>query len=151
MYSNASSVQQYLEELPADRQPVMKALFEAMKAAFPPGFEATVGYGMIGFTVPHRIYPAGYHCNPKDPLPFAGLASQKNHISFYHMGVYADPALLEWFQKAYAERVPGKLNMGKSCVRFSNPAKVPIDLLAELCSKMTVNDWIALYEKQLKR
>lgn len=151
MYSNASSVQKYLNELPADRQPVMKALFEALKAVFPPGFETTVGYGMIGFVVPHSIYPAGYHCNPKDPLPFAGIASQKNHISFYHMGMYADSVLLDWFQSAYAERVPGKLNMGKSCVRFSNPAKVPIDLLAELCGKMTVEDWIQLYEKQLKR
>jgi hypothetical protein len=129
----------------------MKTLFEALQAAFPPGFEANVGYGMIGFVVPHSIYPAGYHCNPKDPLPFAGIASQKNHISFYHMGIYADSALLEWFQQAYAERVPGKLNMGKSCIRFSNPAKVPVDLLAELCAKMSVDDWIALYEKQLKR
>lgn len=106
---------------------------------------------MIGFSVPHSRYPAGYHCNPKDPLPFAGLASQKNHIAFYHMGIYADPALLDWFQKAYAERVPGKLDMGKSCIRFKNPAKVPVDLLAELCSKMTVDDWIALYEKELKK
>lgn len=151
MYSNASSVQQYLEELPADRQLVMKALFEALQSSFPPGFEVTIGYGMIGFVVPHSIYPAGYHCNPKDPLPFAGIASQKNHISFYHMGIYADSDLMEWFQDAYSQRVAGKLNMGKSCVRFSNPAKVPIDLLAELCGKMSVNDWIALYEKQLKR
>lgn len=151
MQSKATTVEQYLEELPAERKEVMTALLQATQAALPPGFQTNVGYGMIGFSVPHSIYPAGYHCNPKDPLPFAGLASQKNHIAFYHMGIYADPELLTWFQKAYAERVPGKLDMGKSCIRFKNPAKVPIDLLAELCSKMTVDDWIALYEKELKR
>ena len=151
MQSTASTVEHYLEELPDDRKLVVTALFEAVKKAMPPGFQAGVGYGMIGFSVPHSIYPAGYHCNPKDPLPFAGLASQKNHIAFYHMGIYADPDLLDWFQKAYAARVPGKLDMGKSCIRFKNPAKVPIDLLAELSSKMTVDDWIALYEKQLMK
>lgn len=151
MYSHASSVQQYLNELPVERQLVMTALFDALQAAFPPGFEAQLGYGMIGFVVPHALYPAGYHCNPKEPLPFAGIASQKNHIAFYHMGLYADADLLAWFEKAYAERVPGKLNMGKSCVRFGNPAKVPVTLLAELCGKMTVAQWIDLYERQLKK
>lgn len=151
MYSHATSIEQYLNALAVDRQTVMRALYNATMAALPAGFEAQMSYGMIGFVVPHSIYPAGYHCNPKDPLPFAGIASQKNHISFYHMGIYADSALLDWFQQAYAERVPGKLNMGKSCLRFSNPDKVPIDLLAELCGKMSVDDWISLYEKQIKR
>lgn len=151
MQSKASTVEQYLEEVPAERQEVMRRLFNAMQKALPEGFEAGVGYGMIGFSVPHQLYPAGYHCNPNDPLPFCGIASQKQHISFYHMGIYADEALLHWFQQAYAERVPGKLNMGKSCIRFSNPAKVPVDLLAELCTKMTVADWVALYESKLKR
>jgi len=151
MQSKATTVEQYLEELPAERKEVMTSLLKATQAALPPGFQTGVGYGMIGFSVPHSRYPAGYHCNPKDPLPFAGLASQKNHIAFYHMGIYADPGLLDWFQKAYAERVPGKLDMGKSCIRFKNPAKVPVELLAELCSKMTVDDWIGLYESQMKR
>ena len=102
---------------------------------------------MIGYVVPHSIYPAGYHCDPKLPLPFLGLASQKNNISFYHMGIYADPKLLDWFTKNYAKEVTSKLDMGKSCIRFKKPEQIPFKLIGELVSKMTVKDWIALYEK----
>ncbi len=151
MQSKATTIEQYLAEVPAERQEVMRALHEAVMQVLPQGFEPAIGYGMMGYVVPHSVYPAGYHCNPKDPLPFAGMASQKNHISFYHMGVYADPVLLEWFQKEYAARVKGKLDMGKSCIRFRKAEQVPVALLAELCSKMSAEDWIRLYESQLKR
>jgi uncharacterized protein YdhG (YjbR/CyaY superfamily) len=151
MQSKATTIEQYLAEVPEDRREVMQRLHEAVLAALPEGFSPMMGYGMMGYGVPHSVYPPGYHCNPKDPLPFAGMASQKNHIAFYHMGVYADPELLAWFQAEYAKRVPGKLDMGKSCIRFRKAERVPIDLLAELCSKMTVQQWIDLYEKQLKR
>ncbi len=151
MTSPATTIEQYFDALPADRLPVMRRLHQAILAALPPGFEATMSYGMLGYVVPHSLYPAGYHCNPKETLPFASLASQKNHIAFYHMGVYAQPELLAWFQQEYAARVPGKLDMGKSCIRFKKPEQVPVELLAELCSKLRVADWIALYEKAIKR
>ena len=151
MTSPATTIEQYFDALPADRLPVMRRLHQAILAALPPGFEATMSYGMLGYVVPHSIYPAGYHCNPKEPLPFASLASQKNNISFYHMGLYAQPELLAWFQTAYADRVPGKLDMGKSCIRFKKPEQVPVELLAELCGKLAVADWIAIYEKEIKR
>lgn len=151
MQSKATTVEQYLAEVPEDRQAVMRSLHEAVLKVLPKGFEPAIGYGMMGYVVPHSVYPAGYHCNPKDPLPFAGMASQKNHISFYHMGIYADPDLLAWFQQEYAARVKGKLDMGKSCIRFKKAEQVPVDLLAELCSKMSVQDWISIYESQIKR
>jgi len=110
-----------------------------------------MGYGMMGYAVPHKIYPAGYHCNPKDPLPFIGLASQKNFIALYHMGIYADPKLLAWFQNEWKKHSTKKLDMGKSCIRFKKPEDVPVKLIGELASKMTVKEWIALYEKNLKK
>lgn len=142
---------QYLQEIPEERRDLFERLHNAILAALPTGFEPAMGYGMMGYVVPHSLYPAGYHCNPKDPLPFAGIASQKNHISFYHMGIYADADLLAWFQQEYAARVKGKLDMGKSCIRFKKPEQVPVELLAELCSKVTVADWIRTYESQIKR
>jgi hypothetical protein len=110
-----------------------------------------MGYGMMGWSVPHSIYPDGYHCNPDDPLPFIGIASQKNFIAVYHMGVYSDPKLLKWFTDEYKKRVPAKLDMGKSCIRFKKPDAIPFDLIGELASKMTVNDWITRYEMALKK
>jgi hypothetical protein len=110
-----------------------------------------MSYGMIGYVVPHSIYPAGYHCDTKLPLPFLNLASQKSHIAVYHMGIYADPELLNWFQSAYAAEVKGKLDMGKSCIRFKKPELIPYGLFAELASKMSVQDWISLYEKNYKK
>jgi uncharacterized protein YdhG (YjbR/CyaY superfamily) len=151
MQSKATTVDQYLSEIPVERQEAMNKLRKLIKKNLPKGFKESMGYGMMGYCVPHSIYPAGYHCNPKDPLPFAGLASQKNSINFYHMGIYADPKLLKWFTDAYAKAGVGKLDMGKSCIRFKKPENIPFDLIGELCSKMTVDDWINLYEKNLKR
>ena len=145
------NITHYMKVVPDARRDLFARLHNAILAALPPGFEPAMGSGMLGYVVPHSVYPAGYHCNPKDPLPFAGIASQKNHISFYHMGIYADADLLAWFEEAYAARVKGKLDMGKSCIRFKKPEQVPVELLAELCSKVTVADWICTYESQLKR
>jgi hypothetical protein len=110
-----------------------------------------MNYGMPGFVVPHKLYPAGYHCKPEDPLPFISLASQKNSINFYHMGIYSEPKLLKWFTSEFPKHSKKKLDMGKSCVRFKKPEDIPLDLIGELVSKMTPQDWIALYEKNLKR
>ena len=110
-----------------------------------------MGYGMLGFAVPHSKYPAGYHCNPKDPLPFMGIASQKNFIAVYHMGVYASPELLKWFTTAHAKASPKKLDMGKSCIRYKKPEDIPFELIGELTAKMSADEWISLYEQKLKR
>ena len=150
MQSKATTVEQYLSELPEDRQKQMKKLRSVIKKNLPKGFEEGMGYGNMGYFVPHSIYPAGYHCNPKDPLPFMGLASQKNSINLYHMGIYADPKLLKWFQDAHAKASPKKLDMGKSCVRYKKPEDIPFDLIGELVSKITVDDWIKMYETVLK-
>ncbi len=151
MQSKATTVDQYLSEVPADRQAAMNKLRKVILKNLPKGFKETMGYGMMGYCVPHSIYPAGYHCNPKDPLPFMGMASQKNSINFYHMGIYADPKLLKWFTDEYVKAGVGKLDMGKSCVRFKKPENIPYALIGELCSKITVEKWIQMYEKNMKR
>lgn len=151
MQSKAPTVDQYLTEIPAERQDAVNKLRKVIKKNLPKGFKEDMGYGMIWYGIPHSLYPAGYHCDPKQPLPFMGLASQKNSINLYHMGLYADPKLLDWFTKAYAQAVPGKLDMGKSCIRFKKPEQIPYDLIGELCSKMTPQDWIKLYESNLKK
>ncbi|MFN4314136.1 MAG: DUF1801 domain-containing protein [Chitinophagaceae bacterium] len=151
MQSDASSVAQYMAELPADHQEAMEKLRKAVRKNIPKGFLETMNYGMIGYVVPHKLYPGGYHCDPAQPLPFMNLASQKNHIAVYHMGVYAMPKLNKWFVDAYAKTGMGKLDMGKSCIRFKNPAKIPFDLIGELASKLTVDEWIAYYEKEVAR
>lgn len=151
MQSKATTVDQYLSEVPADRQAAMNKLRKVILKNLPKGFKETMGYGMMGYCVPHSIYPAGYHCNPKDPLPFMGMASQKNSINFYHMGIYADPKLLKWFTDEYVKAGVGKLDMGKSCVRFKKPENIPYALIGELCSKITVAKWIEMYEKNMKR
>ncbi|MBS4063425.1 MAG: DUF1801 domain-containing protein [Chitinophagaceae bacterium] len=150
MQSKATTVDAYLAEVPEDRQKAMMKLRAVIKKNLPKGFKEGMGYGMMGWDVPHSIYPAGYHCNPKDPLPFMGLASQKNFIAVYHMGVYANPELLKWFQEAHAKASPKKLDMGKSCIRYKKPEDIPFELIGELASKMTVDDWIKLYETNFK-
>ena len=150
MQSKATTVEEYLKEIPADRQEAMKKLRGVIKKNLPKGFKECMGYGMMGYCVPHSIYPAGYHCNPKDPLPFAGMASQKNSINFYHMGIYADPKLLKWFTDAHVKASPKKLDMGKSCIRYKNPDDIPYKLLGELVSKITVDAWIEMYETIFK-
>lgn len=151
MQSKALTPADYIAELPEDRKKVMEQLRKTILDNLPEGFQEGMGYGMLGYAVPHSIYPKGYHCNPKDPLPFMGLASQKNFIAFYHMGVYADKNLYDWFVAEYAKRCKYKLDMGKSCVRFKKMEDIPYDLIAELTQKISVQDWIALYESAFKK
>ena len=150
MQSKAATVDQYLSEVPPERQAAMNKLRKVILKNLPKGFKEGMGYGNMGYFVPHSIYPAGYHCNPKDPLPFAGLASQKNSINFYHMGIYTDPKLLKWFMDEYAKTGLGKLDMGKSCMRFKKPENIPYELIGDLMTKLTVEKWIEMFEKKLK-
>jgi hypothetical protein len=151
MQSKAKTPDAYVAEIPEERQKAFTKLRSVIRKNLPKGFSETMGYGMMGYVVPHSKYPAGYHCNPKDPLPFMGIASQKNFIAVYHMGVYADPKLLKWFTAAHAKASPKKLDMGKSCIRYKKPDDIPFDLIGELASKITADEWIAMYEKVLKK
>lgn len=151
MTSKATTPEQYIKELPADRKEAITQLRNTVLKNLPKGFKETVSYGMLGYVVPHEIYPAGYHCDPKLPLPFANIASQKNFIAFYHMGVYAIPELLKWFTAEYAKHSPAKLDMGKSCIRFKKPEHIPYKLIGELVKKVSVKDWIKIYEENIKR
>jgi uncharacterized protein YdhG (YjbR/CyaY superfamily) len=150
MRSEASNVNDYLAALPEDRKAVMTSLRKAIKKNLPKGFEESMGYGMPGWAVPHKLYPPGYHCDPKTPLPFMGIASQKNHIAIYHMGVYSSGSLLKWFQAEWPKHSAKKLDMGKSCIRFKKPEDVPVALIGELASKMTPAEWIETYEQRFK-
>ncbi|MFJ7408338.1 MULTISPECIES: DUF1801 domain-containing protein [unclassified Lysinibacillus] len=126
-------------------------LADVIATNIPAGFEQTMNYDMISYVVPLASYPKGYHVTPNTPLPFISLAAQKRHIAVYHMGIYADNALLSWFQEEYAKRVPTKLNMGKSCIRFTSTKNIPYDLIGELVSKMTPGEWINRYEGELNK
>ena len=150
MISDATHPDAYIEALPEDRKGPVGQLRKTIQEHLPEGFEETMSYGMIGYVVPHSLYPSGYHCDPKLPLPFMSLASQKNYIALYHMGIYSDPELLKWFQDAYAALDIGKLDMGKSCIRFKKPERIPFELLGELCEKMTPQQWIQRYEATVK-
>lgn len=150
MQSKAATPDDYIKEMPVERQAAFKKLRTVIKKNLPKGFKEGMGYGMMGWSVPHSLYPAGYHCNPKDPLPFMGIASQKNFIAVYHMGVYADPKLLKWFQDAHAKASPKRLDMGKSCIRYKRPEDIPFELIGELASKITVDDWINIYDSAFK-
>ena len=151
MPSKAQTAAEYLKELPEDRRKVIKKIRAVINKHLPKGFKERMSYGMLGWVVPHSIYPDGYHCTPELPLPFLNLASQKNYVALYHMGLYADKKTYDWFVKEYAARVPSKLDMGKSCIRFKKLDDIPYDLIAELMEKFTVDDWIALYESAIKR
>lgn len=151
MQIKADSVIDYLNQIPAERKDAMNKLRQTILDNLPKGFEETMSYGMIGYVVPHSLYPAGYHCDPKLPLPFMSIASQKNFVAFYHMGIYANPELLAWFQEEYPKHVKTKLDMGKSCIRFKKPDQMPFELLGKLVAKMTVAEWIENYESELKK
>lgn len=145
------TIDNYIEQLSDDRKTAIEQLRKLFLEHLPKGFEETISYGMIAYVVPHSIYPAGYHCDPKLPLPFISIASQKSHIAIYHMGIYASPDLLNWFLEEYPKYVKTKLDMGKSCIRFKKPDQIPFALFNELAKKMTVQDWIALYESAFQK
>ncbi len=151
MQIKAENPIEYIDQVPEYRQEAFKKLRDTILKNLPQGFEEYMNYGMIGYVVPESIYPAGYHCTPKLPLPFANLASQKNFIGFYHMGVYANPELYKWFTEEYAKRCKYKFDMGKSCVRLKRMNDIPFDLIGELMQKISVEDWIKTYEEQYKK
>jgi hypothetical protein len=151
MKSNAKIVTEYLEEIPEGRKVFFSKLRKTIIEHIPKGFEEVMSYGMIGYVVPHSIFPEGYHCSPKLPLPFVNIASQKNFIGLYHMGLYAKPELLEWFKKEYPKHCAAKLDMGKSCIRFKKPEIIPFDLIQQLIKKISVSDWIKLYKEQINK
>lgn len=151
MKSETRSIEDYLNEVPEERNASFRKLYKTITENLPAGFQNDISYGMIGWNIPLEIYPAGYHCTPNTPLPFINLASQKNFVALYHMGIYADPDLLNWFVAEYPKFSKRKLDMGKSCIRFKKSEDIPFELIAELCQKMTPQDWIALYEKEFKK
>lgn len=151
MKSTATTPAQYIASLPEDRKKAMTELRKVILKNLPKGFSEEMSYGMIGYVVPHSLYPEGYHCDPKLPLPFMGIASQKNFIAVYHMGIYADKKLLDWFTKEYFKNSKTRLDMGKSCIRFKKPELIPFVLIGELSSKLSPKDWIEIYEKEIKR
>ena len=144
-------VQSYLDNVVEERSEGFRKLFDTIRTHLPEGFEETMCYNMIGWVIPKSTYPAGYHCDPKLPLPFLMLAAQKNFVSVYHMGIYSDPELMNWFTSEYAKRVSTKLDIGKSCIRFKKVDSIPLDLMGELMTKMSPQDWIERYETMLKR
>ena len=150
MTTKATSANQYINELPADRKEAMIKLRDTIQKNLPAGFKEGMGCGIISFVVPHELYPAGYHCNPELPLPFVSIASHKNFIALYHMGIYASPSTLKWFVAEYPKYCITKLDMGKSCIRFKIPAQIPYKLIGELMKKYTVKEWVKLYEDNLK-
>lgn len=147
MRSASTTPEEYLISLPEDRKPVMTELRNIILQNLPKGYLETITYGMLSYVVPHSVYPNGYHCDPKQPLPFMSIASQKNFIALYHMGLYSDENLLNWFKNEYSENCSAKLDMGKSCIRFKKINEIPMLLVGRLTSKVSVNDWIASYEK----
>ena len=151
MQSKATTIDQYFADLPADRQKPMAELRKVIKKNLPKGFEECMAYGMVGYVIPLKTYPAGYHCNPKLPLGFMNLGSQKNFIVIHHLGVYGNKDLLDWFVKEYPKHSEKKLDMGKGCIRFKNMDDIPFALIGELASKVSPKQWIEWYEKVLNR
>lgn len=151
MKYEASTPEEYIAQVPEERKEVLEKLRETIKQNLPDGFQEGIQYGMIGYFVPLSVYPDGYHCTPNEPLPFMSFASQKNSINLYHSGIYAIPKIHDWFVNEYPKHSKRKLDMGKSCIRFKKIDEIPFDLIAELCSKITVEEWIDVYETNVKK
>ena len=151
MQYKASSPEDYIKQLPEERRIVIQKIRDSILKNIPKGFEETMSYGMLGYVVPHTLYPPGYHCTPKLPLPFLNIASQKNFVAVYHMGIYAEKDLYEWFTKEFPKYTKHKLDMGKSCIRFKYMDDIPFELIVELVKKMTVEEWIEVYENNIKK
>lgn len=151
MQSKATSPKQYLEELPEDRKEPVSKLRQQILDNLPKGIEELMNYGMLGYVVPHSVYSDGYHCNPKDPLPFMNLASQKNFVAVYSMVLYSRKDLMDWFTSEYTKRCKHKLDMGKSCIRFKKMEDIPFDLIGELTAKVSTEEWIDIYESAFKK
>ena len=145
MQYKANTPDEYISLLPTDRVDPFNKLRNVILQNLPAGFEEQISYGMIGYVVPLSIYPAGYHCDPKLPVPFASIGSQKNFIAFYHMGMYGNPKLLNWFITEYTKHSKHKLDMGKSCVRLKYFDEIPYELIGQLMHKISLQDWLKVY------
>jgi len=151
MQYDADSPEDYIKQVPDERQEALKKLRKTINKNLPEGFEEGMIYKMIGYYVPHSVYPDGYHCDPKTPLPFMSFASQKNSVNLYHSGIYANKELHDWFVKEYPKYSNRKLDMGKSCIRFKKMDDIPFELIGELTQKMSCDEWINIYETTLKK
>jgi hypothetical protein len=151
MAAKSDPVDAWLQTLDPERREVMQALRKTVRDHLPEGFAEEFASGMIHYVVPHSLYPAGYHCNPQQALPFISLAAQRSHYALYHMGLYANPEWLAWFQDAWSQHAARKLDMGKSCIRFKKPEHIPHALLGELVARIPPSDWIAVYEQHVKK
>lgn len=151
MTYDATSPEDYISQTPVERHDALKRLRQVIKDNLPKDFEEGIIYKMIGYYVPHSVYPDGYHCDPKTPLPFMSFASQKNSVNLYHSGIYAKQELYDWFVKEFPKHSNRKLDMGKSCIRFKKMEDIPFDLIGELTRKMTCDEWITIYETALKK
>ena len=151
MKPTGETVDAILENIPEERKEAFHRLHQTIVDHLPAGLEPGISYGNLGYVVPHSLYPAGYHCKPSEPLPLAWIASQKNSINFYHMGIYADPKLMNWFVAEYPKHSTQKLDMGKSCMRFKKPEHIPFELIGQLMEKMTAQQWIDMYESLYKK
>ena len=150
MQFKSKTILEYISQLTEDRKEPISKLRNIINQNIDRGFSEEINYGMIDWVIPHSLYPEGYHCDPKLPLPLMSIASQKHFIAVYHMGVYANPKLLEWFISEYPKHCSTKLDMGKSCIRFKKIENIPYNLIGELVAKMSANDWIMLYESNMK-
>ena len=151
MNSKALTPSEYMTQLPEDRKDVVQKLRQTILDHIDSKFQECMNFGMLGYVVPFTIYPDGYHCNPKLPLPFMNLASQKNFIAVYHMGVYAKKEIYDWFITEYPKHTTAKLDMGKSCIRFKKMDAIPYALIGQLAAKLSTDEWIAIYESQIKK
>ena len=148
---NKDTIKDYINSLAYDRKTTITQLINVIEQNIPKGFEKVMNYGMPSFVIPHSIYPDGYHCDATLPLPFIGVSNQKSSISLHHMGLYADPELLNWFKSEYPKHSNTKLDMGKSCIRFKKFNEIPYELIGILSNKMTVKNWIDIYEQNIKK
>ena len=149
MYSSAATPIQYIASLPAGRRQIIRKLRAEVLKNLPLGFCEVMNYGMICYVVPQSAYPKGYLGYPQKPLPFISIASQKNFVSLYHMGISCHPELRQWFKLQYASHCSSRLDMAISCIRFKDEEKIPYSLIGELSAKMTADQWIALYERMV--
>ena len=151
MPTQVKTIEEYISQIPEDKKDYFLQLRQSILKNLPTGFTEQISYNMPGYVVPLATYPDGYHCKKGEPLPFIHIAAQKNHIALYHMGIYAMPELLEWFQQEFPKHSTAKLDMGKSCIRFKKPDTIPFQLIGELCKKISVQQWIDTYEKLYKK
>lgn len=151
MSNKVASIEEYINNLADDRKEAVTKLMESVRKLIDSNYKEELSHGMIGYVVPHSIFPSGYHCDPKLPLPYMNIASQKSHIAVYHMGLYASQELMDWFTAEYPKHTKAKLDMGKSCIRFKKTEHIPYDLIGQLAAKQNAQQWIACYQEMLNK